>query len=59
MVKLFKRPKKVSDFQRVIEQLDALEVSLARLRQDIRIIIREEICRAMREHSRKGWSQIL
>ena len=59
MINFFTQPKKGSDFQgEVIDRLDVLEHNSARLRQDIRAIVREEIVSAMKEHSRRGWNQI-
>ena len=59
MVNFFSRVKKVNDFEpQVIERLDVLELASARLRQDIRNIIRDEIASAIKEHSRRGWKQI-
>jgi hypothetical protein len=55
----FKRLKKGSDFEtEIIARLDLLQVSEARLREDIRQIVREEIKNVLDSCNRKGWWQI-
>jgi hypothetical protein len=55
----FKRLKKGSDFEtEVITRLDLLQVSEARLREDIRQIVREEIKNVLDSCNRKSWWQI-
>jgi len=61
-----RRSKKVSDFETQIDskfeelnkKIDCLQISDARLRQDIRQIVREEIKSILKERDRKGWWQI-
>jgi hypothetical protein len=56
---IFNRLKKGSDFEtEVIARLDLLQVSEARLREDIRQIVREEIKNVLDSRNRKGWWQI-
>ncbi|HEY9398450.1 MAG TPA: hypothetical protein VIP29_00985 [Nitrososphaeraceae archaeon] len=53
------RSKKVSGFEtEVLQRLECLQNSDARVRQDIRQIVREEIKSILNERNKKGWWQI-
>lgn len=60
------RSKKVSGFEIEIDsklaelnkKIDCLQISDARLRQDIRQIVKEEIKSILNERNKKGWWQI-
>ena len=55
----FKRLKKGSDFEtEVLQRIECLQNSDARVRQDIRQIVREEIKSILNERNKKGWWQI-
>lgn len=57
---LVKRLKKGSDFEtEAIARLDLLQLSEARLRKDIRQMVREEIKNVLDSRNRKGWWQIV
>jgi chaperonin cofactor prefoldin len=60
----FKRLKKSSDSEidaklgELIKRIDCLQSSQARLREDIRQIVREELKSTLNERNKKGWEQI-
>ncbi|HEX5920354.1 MAG TPA: hypothetical protein VFY55_01085 [Nitrososphaeraceae archaeon] len=61
-----RRSKKVSDFETEIDskfedlnkKIDCLQISDARLRQDIRQIVREEIKRILDSRNKRAWWHI-
>ena len=64
MNSFFKRLKKSSDFEidaklgELIKKIHCLQISQARLREDIRQIVREELKNILNERNKKGWWQI-
>jgi len=59
-INIFKKhDNKVSDFQiEVIARLESLQNSEARLRQDLREIVKEEIKNVLNERNKKAWWSI-
>ena len=54
-----KQVKKSIDFEtEVLQRLESLQVSEARLREDIRQIVRQEIKSILDSRNKKGWWQI-
>jgi len=42
----------------IIERLDCIQKSEARLKQDLRTIVREEVLKVLSDYQRRGWNQI-
>ncbi len=56
---IFRRLKKSSDFEtEVLESLDCLQKAQAKIRNDLRQIIREELKNVLNERNKRGWHQI-